>query len=360
MIIVKQRQTKPESIQKMYPGAVVIDVTSKSKSEYIKFSPRYPHWGIPVPFSPEYKATSVETIWQGLKVFEKAGIDVSLFFNDSMSGIERSTLKFGELLGFKQGVMGSNYRLLDSVAARKQIFVPAYRWVLENKLGSQLEDLKKIATQNTVVLLDETTNADIEDTQSALSHASLIKAYLEGKYPVFPRIEEQQAFCVGQWVVHPQKGPGEVIKIDGYRAMVRFGSEVKSYDQYGEALKPITCDEPYTIPAISHGESATLCMDDTGRWGVVANPDKKQEAIPCEYEEVQFYAARLVFRQKTRIYYFLVKKDGRWGVLNKQGKQQAPCVYDELSPKESEGLFGGFEFRMGGRTGLINGKGEKI
>ena len=35
----------------------------------------------------------------------------------------------------------------------------------------------------TIVLLDYDTNADVEDATKPLSHASLIKAYVEGIYP---------------------------------------------------------------------------------------------------------------------------------------------------------------------------------
>ena len=37
--------------------------------------------------------------------------------------------------------------------------------------------------ENAVVLLDYNTNPDVSNTKSALSHASLIKAYIEGNYP---------------------------------------------------------------------------------------------------------------------------------------------------------------------------------
>ncbi len=51
MIIVESRRKKPETILKEYPGALLIDVTSKATDEWVKLSPFYPHGGIPVPFS---------------------------------------------------------------------------------------------------------------------------------------------------------------------------------------------------------------------------------------------------------------------------------------------------------------------
>ena len=360
MIIVKHRRTRPESLEKQYPGAVIVDVTSKSDSEFIQFSPFFPHRDIPVPFSPGWKATCVEAIWQGLKVFEQAGVDTTIFYNATMKGLKRSVRKYGRVLGHRRGVGGSSHQLLDYVSARKYIYAPSYLWVLENKLGPLVDRLKELSSERTVVLLDYTTNADIEDTKSPLSHASLIKAYIEGHYPRFTAEEAPPLFQIGQWVVHDSCGPGEIIEVDGSRTGVRFGTQTRYFDPYGNMLKPIDSSKPYTLPACSHGENATLCLNGAGRWGVIGNPAKIQAEIPCEYEEIRFYAARLVARQKNPTFYFLVKIDGLWGILNKQGKQQAPCIYDELDPQEKEGYFEGFAFRRGAQAGLINGKGEQI
>lgn len=110
----------------------------------------------------------------------------------------------------------------------------------------------------------------------------------------------------------------------------------------------------------SGAETATLVQDASGFWGVLANPAKKQAAIPRDYEQIRFYAARLTAKQKMPTYYFLVQQDGLWGVLNKMGREQAPCIYDTLDPNEVDGLFIGFSFRRGDATGKIDGKGEII
>jgi len=107
-------------------------------------------------------------------------------------------------------------------------------------------------------------------------------------------------------------------------------------------------------------ESATLVQDATGLWGVLANPSKKQSAIPRKYEQIRFYAARLSEKQKMPTYYFLVRQDRLWGFLNKAGRRQAPCIYDTLEPCESGDLFEGFAFHQGERSGLLDGKGDMI
>ena len=181
MIIVESRRKKPETILKEYPGALLIDVTSKATDEWVKLSPFYPHGGIPVPFSDGYNASCVEAIWQGLKVFEDADVDVQMFQNDTMKNIKRTVRRFGKPLGHRKGVNGTE--LLGYIEARKLIYIPTYRWVLENKAANIIERLREASKTKTIVLLDYDTNSDVENPKKPLSHASLIKAYAEGIYP---------------------------------------------------------------------------------------------------------------------------------------------------------------------------------
>ena len=76
MILIENKRTKVEILKEKYPGALIIDVTSKSNDVWVKLSPFFPVGGIPVPFSPDYESATVEGIWQGLKVFEGHGVDV--------------------------------------------------------------------------------------------------------------------------------------------------------------------------------------------------------------------------------------------------------------------------------------------
>lgn len=182
MIIIESKRKKPATILKQYPDAILADVTSGAKDGLIKLSPFYPHGGIPVPFSEGYTATCVEAIWQGLKVFEHCGIDVSLFSNDTMKGLKRTVRRFGKPLGHQKGVNSSE--LMGYIEARKQIYIPSYRWVLEHKVAHIIDRLREASIKGkTIVLLDYDTNADVENAKKPLSHASLIKAYVEGIYP---------------------------------------------------------------------------------------------------------------------------------------------------------------------------------
>lgn len=181
MIIIESKRKKPTTILKKYPNAILADVTSGAKDGLVKLSPFYPHGGIPVPFSDGFTATCVEAIWQGLKVFEDADVDVQMFQNDTMKNIKRTVRRFGKPLGHRKGVNGTE--LLGYIEARKLIYIPTYRWVLENKAANIIERLREASKTKTIVLLDYDTNSDVENPKKPLSHASLIKAYAEGIYP---------------------------------------------------------------------------------------------------------------------------------------------------------------------------------
>ena len=119
MIAIESKRRKRENILKKYPDAVIADVTSQATDGLVKLSPFYPHGGIPVPFSEGYTAMCVEAIWQGLKVFESADVDVNMFTNDTMKNIKRTVRRFGKPLGHRKGVKGTE--LLGYIEARKQI-----------------------------------------------------------------------------------------------------------------------------------------------------------------------------------------------------------------------------------------------
>ncbi|OYP63137.1 hypothetical protein CIL02_02745 [Prevotella sp. P3-122] len=181
MIKIESKRKKIENILKKYPNAIIADVTSQAKDGLVRLSPFYPHGGIPVPFSEGYTATCVEGIWQGLKVFENEGIDISIFLNDTMKDIKRTVRKHGRVLGHRKGVHGTE--ILGYVEAKHQIYIPAYRWMLEHRAMYIIERLRKASETKTIVLLDYNTCCNVDDETKPLSHAYLVKAYAEGLYP---------------------------------------------------------------------------------------------------------------------------------------------------------------------------------
>lgn len=183
MLVIESKRKKLETIKQEYPDAMIIDVTSHAEDDFVQFSPLYSHGGIPVPFSEGKFAPCVEGIWQGLKVFEEADIDTRVIFNkdNAIKNLKRTTRKYGACLGHRKGTKGKE--LLDIIEARKQIYLPSYKWVLENKLQELVKALRIISKNKMVVLLDYETNGDVNNPKKPLSHASLIKAFIEGNWP---------------------------------------------------------------------------------------------------------------------------------------------------------------------------------
>ena len=185
MIIVLSKKRKIENIRKKYPGAYILDITSSSPYQYGQLlSPFYPHKNIPIPGdSRGMTAFSVEGIWQGLKVFENAGIDVESFRKETMAGIKRTVKRYGRPIGHQYGVYSDV--LLDYVQAKRLIYAQAYKYVLDNvpKVKEILAKIRKQAELTDIILLDYNINPDNRIAAKPLSHAELVKMYIEGRYP---------------------------------------------------------------------------------------------------------------------------------------------------------------------------------
>lgn len=180
MIFIHHVKKSRKRLAVEYDCSVVIDVSSKGVMPFVKLSPFYPHGGIPVPFSEDAISNSVEGIWQGLKVFANHDIDERKFAVDTMSGLKRPTRFYGAPKGHRKGVGGE---LIDYVSARKLLYVPSYTWVLENKVSDLVVQMGDIAQSADLILLDYTTNEDVNDTSTPFSHASMVKSAIEGLVP---------------------------------------------------------------------------------------------------------------------------------------------------------------------------------
>jgi len=182
-IFIDSKRRKTENILKKHPGAVIIDVTSNGNDDFRKLSPFYPVGGIPVPGMKEKKALCVEGIWQGLKIFEDYNWDEH-YFNIAKKNIKRTVRKFGKVKGHFY-----NGDILSYVEARKKIYLPAYKYVLEEKMNDLVEQLRTIAKDKPLVLLDYTTNDNILDPKKPLSHAAVIKAAILKNYGILEKKE---------------------------------------------------------------------------------------------------------------------------------------------------------------------------
>jgi len=72
--------------------------------------------------------------------------------------------------------------VLDYETARRRIYLPTYRWVLDNCVQDELAALRAVAAAKPLVLLDYTTNGDVANLATPLSHAALVARYLTDRW----------------------------------------------------------------------------------------------------------------------------------------------------------------------------------
>lgn len=184
MIYVVNKKRKLENVKEEFPNAVILDITSTSDMRYAQIlSPFYPHMNIPIPFTDGLTATCVEAVWQGLKVFEGADVDFATFRNNTMRDLKRTVRKYGIPKGHRKGAYGTE--LLGYFDARMLIYLPTYKWVLDNvsEVHRVVERIREQSKIQDIVFLDYNTNIDFRDVSKPLSHAGLVKLYIEGNYP---------------------------------------------------------------------------------------------------------------------------------------------------------------------------------
>lgn len=188
-IVICHPRTKVERLFPIDAKLRVVNVTSNADLPWKRFSPFFPHGGIPIPFWPGRTAQSVEGIWQGLKRFENEDcVDTEMFENRSMARLKRTSRAVGKLGTQRGRVLGRQCGervdiLLNCLQARVLIYLPCYKWVLDKVLGAELEKLRSLASDGQLVLLDYSTNGDVNCLDKPLSHAALIRAYLENAWP---------------------------------------------------------------------------------------------------------------------------------------------------------------------------------
>ncbi|MBO2449511.1 hypothetical protein J4573_20590 [Actinomadura barringtoniae] len=157
------------NLRQDFPDALILDVTSRAAEPWVRLSPFYPHGGIPVPGHPDLTSESVEGVWQALKVFTDEEEDFSKLDVTTMKGIKRTVRRLGPPLGHRLGE-----RLLGYEEARRVVYLPTYRWVLDHKVTELVAELRELSQRRAVVLLDYTTNGDVADLRTPLSHAALV------------------------------------------------------------------------------------------------------------------------------------------------------------------------------------------
>mmetsp|Transcript_41551 Transcript_41551/g.96999 ORF Transcript_41551/g.96999 Transcript_41551/m.96999 type:complete len:145 (-) Transcript_41551:76-510(-) len=142
--------------------------------------------------SSQMQSCTVEGIWQGLKVFEKEdgkreGYDITKFQIMDMKSIKRTKKRKGikDILGHYNGEdEEGNYKpFLDYIEARKKIYLPVYKGFLETHCKERVNELRILAQNEKIALVDYYTNGDVTNEKTPLLHAALIRLYLMGEYP---------------------------------------------------------------------------------------------------------------------------------------------------------------------------------
>ncbi|MEV5576490.1 hypothetical protein AB0L06_41225 [Spirillospora sp. NPDC052269] len=166
ILLASRRRT---TLGRDFPDALIVDVTSRGPEPWVRLSPFWPHGGIPVPGHPERTSQSVEGVWQALKVFAGEGEDFGKLDIVAMKGIKRTVRRLGPPLGHRL-----DGRLLGYEEARRTIYLPTYRWMLEHRAADLVAELRALSADRTVILLDYTTNGDVANLATPLSHAALL------------------------------------------------------------------------------------------------------------------------------------------------------------------------------------------
>lgn len=126
-------------------------------------------------------------------------------------------------------------------------------------------------------------------------------------------------------------------------AFFEKGEKLGVVNKLGDIIvEPKYDSELLTFESFYNDGMARVCKN--GRYGFIDKEGK--EIIPCRYEEADFFTEGLT----------AVKKDGKYGFLDKKGQEVIPFIYGAASGF-SEGLSA---VEKDGKYGFINKKGETI
>jgi hypothetical protein len=171
-----------------------------------------PGWRIPVPGLPGRFACSVESVWQGLKLFG-GELDLAMFSSHPYKRPPDSARGPGYDYAASRFRIGDHE--VDLVTARLLLYLPTYLYLLDHLVPEALtaEIHDALVTGTDVVFFDWDANADILDPRSSFSHSSLLASWFNG--------DLDQDFLVhwrGARDASPQV-PGGRLALDRYRSL---------------------------------------------------------------------------------------------------------------------------------------------
>lgn len=158
-----------EIAKKMFPGALVLDVTRGGGME--KLDPAYPIEKVRIPGIKRMRSLSIGGVFEGLKIFKKKGeIDESWFLSEKKLGKMRKCKSYGECIGIK---IGDEIKSVEEGV--KEIFVDLYKEVIGERFEMIIEGLREVSESRDVILLD------YEESVYPVSHAEILKEMILDK-----------------------------------------------------------------------------------------------------------------------------------------------------------------------------------
>jgi hypothetical protein len=166
------------------PDALLVDTYKGAPPSMVRFAMMNPfHFlsgsGIPVPGQPGVVASSIESIWQGLKIVD--GVTDFAMFSEPPHKRPPDDERGDDFpYASSQFLLGGT--AVDLVAARLLIYLPAYLYLLDRIVPNGVieEVIGALSHGRTALFFDWDENFDIRDPRSSFSHSAILAAWFAG------------------------------------------------------------------------------------------------------------------------------------------------------------------------------------
>jgi hypothetical protein len=174
-----------------------------------------PGWRIPVPGLAGAVSSSMESVWQALKLVD-GRTDPSLLDAPPVKRPPESQRGAG--FDYRATTLAYRGRPIGLVAARYLIYLPAYLHVLDRLVPTEpvREIRQALGTGRDVVFYDWDDNFDIEYPGSSFSHSAVLAAWFAG------RIEEEYVQRRQRWFARNAPELDEALRSDSGLALERY------------------------------------------------------------------------------------------------------------------------------------------
>jgi hypothetical protein len=153
--------------------------------------------------------------------------------------------------------------------------------------------------------------------------------------------------------------------------LVRQNGKIGFVDERGKEIIPCVYDSIVSTNCdwSPYFDNIYAKVQQSSKWGIInRNGDM---IIPCIYEDVYVFDFNKTdwlecpyihfFSMDDKLSMAVVKQNGKWGLINKQGKIAAQCIYDEIFIPVVEVFYEGrVAVKQNGKWGFLNTKGENV